>query len=72
MILYTGRIESIRIVTQLTGMIFLFPLTPRSTTVLNQALVAHFRLELCQIRGGIIKRPVRGVFLLQTPILVIY
>ena len=32
---------------------------------LNQALVAHFRFEVCQIRGSIIKCPVRGVFLIR-------
>ena len=38
MTLYTGHVESIRNVTQLTGMIFLFPPTPHPITDLNQAL----------------------------------
>ena len=31
---------------------------------LNQALVVHLRVELCQIRGPIIKRPKRAFLIL--------
>ena len=67
MILYTGRVESIKNVTQFTGMIFSlaffqFLLIFRSTTGLSLVLAVHFRVEPCQIRGPIIKRPEWGVF----------
>ena len=49
MTLYTGHVESIRNITQLAGMIFLFPPTTRSAKDLNQALFITIK-----------KRPVWG------------
>ena len=68
MILYTGRVESIKNVTQFTGMIFSlaffqFLLIFRSTTGLSQALVARLRVERCQIWGPIkLKNARLGIF----------